>query len=241
MKNILLTAIALIIWITGFSQKKWSETYQTSKGKLDVHLVGHGSLYFVFNNLVIYVDPFSAQADYSTLPKANLIFITHSHGDHWDTAAIRKIQTTSTSIYYTDACDKANTVKGKVLKNGDNIDVNSIKVEVVPAYNIKNMRENGVPFHPKGEGNGYVFNFANKRVYVAGDTEDIPEMKNLKNIDIAFLPMNLPYTMTPEMCANAAKMFMPKILIPYHYGTTDLTLIENLLKSEKNITLILEK
>jgi L-ascorbate metabolism protein UlaG (beta-lactamase superfamily) len=91
----------------------------------------------------------------------------------------------------------------------------------VPAYNLKNLRENGQPFHPKGHGNGYVLTFGDLRLYIAGDTEDIPEMKDLQNIDVAFLPMNLPYTMTPAMAADAARMFMPKILYPYHFGSTD--------------------
>jgi L-ascorbate metabolism protein UlaG (beta-lactamase superfamily) len=121
------------------------------------------------------------------------------------------------------------------MKNGDVKTVGGLKIEAVPAYNIVHMRDQGQPFHPKGVGNGYVITFGDKRVYVAGDTENIPEMKNIKNIDVAFLPMNLPYTMTPEMAADAAKMIRPKILYPYHYGETDTSKLVALLKDTKEI------
>ena len=122
------------------------------------------------------------------------------------------------------------------MQNDDVKTVEGLKIEAVPAYNIVHKRSGGQPFHPKGQGNGYIITFGDKRVYVAGDTENTPEMKSLKNIDIAFLPMNLPYTMTPEMVADAAKAFEPKILYPYHYGRTDpQKLIELLQDSKKNI------
>jgi L-ascorbate metabolism protein UlaG (beta-lactamase superfamily) len=110
-----------------------------------------------------------------------------------------------------------------------------LKIEAVPAYNIVHERSSGLPFHPKGNGNGYVITFGDKRVYVAGDTENTPEMKKLKDIDIAFLPMNLPYTMTPEMVADAAKAFRPKILYPYHFGNTDTSELVRLLEGEEGI------
>ena len=121
------------------------------------------------------------------------------------------------------------------MKNGDTRTVQGLRIEAVPAYNIKHMRSPGVPFHPKGAGNGYVVTFGDKRVYIAGDTENTPEMKALKGIDIAFLPMSLPYTMTPEMVADAAKAFRPKVLYPYHYGDTDVNKLKELLKKEKGI------
>jgi L-ascorbate metabolism protein UlaG (beta-lactamase superfamily) len=118
------------------------------------------------------------------------------------------------------------------MKNGDRGNYAGINIEAVPAYNIKHMRSANTPYHPKGNGNGYILTFSNKRVYIAGDTENIPEMKNIKNIDIAFLPVNLPYTMTPEMFAEAAKMLNPKILYPYHYGNTDTNVLLELLKNQ---------
>ena len=121
------------------------------------------------------------------------------------------------------------------MGNGDSGTLQGIKVEAVPAYNIKNMRGPGAPFHPKGQGNGYILTFGNKRVYVAGDTENTPEMKALRGIDIAFLPMNLPYTMSPEMVADAALAFQPEILYPYHYGETDTSQLVKLLKDVEGV------
>ena len=119
------------------------------------------------------------------------------------------------------------------MRNGDKQTIAGLQIEAVPAYNILHKREDGQPFHPKGVGNGYILTFGNTRLYLAGDTENIPEMKNLHDIDIAFLPMNLPYTMTPEMVADAARMFKPRILYPYHYGNTDTNKLVELLKDEK--------
>jgi len=116
------------------------------------------------------------------------------------------------------------------MRSGETKTVMEFRIEAVPAYNIQNKRPDGKPFHPKGVGNGYIITFGDKRAYVAGDTENTPEMKALRNIDIAFLPMNLPYTMTPEMVADAARAFKPKILYPYHYGNTDVKKLDPLLK-----------
>ena len=117
------------------------------------------------------------------------------------------------------------------MNNGDRKNIKDLGIEAVPAYNIVNMRAPGQPFHPRGTGNGYILSFGDKRIYVAGDTENIPEMKALRNIDVAFLPMNLPYTMTPEMVADAAMAFKPKILYPYHFGDTKTSEIVELLKN----------
>ena len=121
------------------------------------------------------------------------------------------------------------------MKNGDVQTVNGLKIQSIPAYNLVHKRDNGQPFHPKGVGNGYIITFGDRRVYVAGDTENIPEMKSLREIDCAFLPMNLPYTMTPEMVADAAKAFQPKILYPYHFGNTDTSKLLTLLQDQKEI------
>jgi len=121
------------------------------------------------------------------------------------------------------------------MSNSDVETIQGLRIEAVPAYNIVHQRSPGNPFHPKGAGNGYVITFGDRRVYVAGDTENTPEMKQLKNIDIAFLPMNLPYTMTPEMVADAAKAFRPNILYPYHYGQTDTSKLVSLLKDVQDI------
>ena len=127
------------------------------------------------------------------------------------------------------------------MANGDVKTVQGFRIEAVPAYNIVHEQSAGNPFHPKGRGNGYVITFSDKRVYIAGDTENTPEMKRLRDIDVAFLPMNLPYTMTPEMVADAAKAFKPKILYPYHYGQTDPNKLVDLLKNSKDIEVRIRK
>lgn len=169
--------------------------------------------------------------DYANLPNADLVFITHEHGDHFDPKALAQITTEKTPIVATPTVSEK-LPNSTTMKNGDAITLEGLSIEAVPAYNVVHMRSPGMPFHPKGVGNGYVITFGDKRVYVAGDTENTPEMKALKNIDIAFLPMNLPYTMTPEMVADAAKAFMPKLLYPYHFGDTDTSKLVDLLKNE---------
>jgi L-ascorbate metabolism protein UlaG (beta-lactamase superfamily) len=210
----------------------------TGKGELEISFIGHGTLMFTFNKMVIHVDPFSRVADYTKLPKADLILVTHHHGDHLDMMALGQIKTDKTAVIITGKC-KEKGCGGEVMANGDVKTVKGLKIEAVPAYNLVHKRDDGSPFHVKGEGNGYIITFGKKRVYVAGDTENTPEMKALKNIDAAFLPMNLPYTMTPEMVADAVKAFKPGILYPYHmaFGSTDVPRLETLMKEVKGVEL----
>ena len=213
-----------------------TDVLKTSQGDLEITFIGHATLMFTFNGKIIHVDPFGRLADYSKLPKADMILVTHHHRDHLDPKALESIRTEKTILVLTETC--ATKVKGGiVMQNGDVKTIGGLKIEAVPAYNLLHMRSEGVPFHPKGVGNGYVITFGDKRVYVAGDTENIPEMKALQNIDCAFLPMNLPYTMTPEMVADAAKAFKPRILYPYHYhfGETDTPQLVELMKDTKEV------
>lgn len=216
------------------------DTFKTSKGDLTITFVGHGTLMMEFNGKVIHIDPVGSYANYDTLPKADLILITHEHGDHLDVKTIDLLKKATTEIILTQICSEkyAGT---KIMKNGDSGEFAGFKVEAVPAYNIKNVRSDGNPFHPKGMGNGYVIYLADKKVYVAGDTENIPEMAQLKEIDIAFLPMNLPYTMTPEMVAEAAGMFKPGILYPYHFGNTDTNELIELMANQKETEVRIRK
>jgi len=202
----------------------------TSAGIVDMHFIGHGSLMFKLNDFFIYFDPVRTSGSYDNLPKADLILVTHEHSDHLDIDLINDLRKQGTVLLCSEKA-AAKISWAQIMKAGDKNVVGSITVEAVPAYNIVNMRAPGQPFHPKGTGNGYVLTIGDKKFYIAGDTENTPEMKALKDIDVAYLPMNLPYTMTPEMVADAAQAFKPKILYPYHYGDTDTNILVNLLKT----------
>lgn len=208
-----------------------TDVIPTPAGDLKITFLGHGSLMLIFGGKVIHVDPYSHVADYSQLPKADLILITHEHSDHLDRTALMQVRTGMTALVINQASLKM-VKDGIVMHNGEACGVQGISIEAVPAYNILHKRENGEPFHPKGVGNGYVLTIGSKKVYIAGDTENIPELKHLQEIDVAFLPMNLPFTMTPEMVADAARTFHPRILYPYHFGNTNTDLLVDLLKSE---------
>ncbi len=224
------------------------DTFSTTSGELKVTFIGHGSLMFQFNGTVIQIDPYSKLADYSKFPKADLVLITHEHADHLDPTALGAVRTPDTQLVVTETVSRALSEAGggaagsvKILRNGESATVLGLQIEAVPAYNIAGVRDNGQPFHPKGSGNGYILTFGQTRVYIAADTENTPEMKALRNIDIAFLPMNLPYTMTPQMVADAAKAFRPRILYPYHFGNTDTAELLELMRGEKGVEIRLRK
>lgn len=223
------------------AEKKFEEdTIKTETGDLKITCIGHGTLMFTYQDKILHIDPVGREANYTRLPKADLVLITHEHGDHLDPKALDLLRKEQTQIVLTKICDEK-IPGGIVMKNGDVRTVAGFKIEAVPAYNIVHKRPNGQPFHPKGNGNGYVVTFGKTRVYIAGDTENTPEMKKLKKIDIAFLPMNLPYTMTPAMVTDAALAFKPKILYPYHYGRTDPNDLVKLLKDAKDIEVRIRK
>ncbi len=214
-----------------------TDVINTSKGDVTLHFVGHASLMLEYAGLFIHIDPTLREADYSKMPKADLVLITHQHGDHFDKDALKQICTENTLLILTKTCAAGTDGQGtnQILENGEKIDYKSIEITAVPAYNLVHLRDDNKPYHPKGEGNGYVLRFGDTSIYIAGDTENISEMKALEGIDIAFLPMNLPYTMTPEMVTDAARAFHPKILYPYHYGNTDVNQLLDLLDGEKDI------
>ena len=189
--------------------------------------LGHDS-FRIDAKKTIYFDPYQI----SSGPKADLILITHEHFDHCSPDDVAKIQDSETVIVTEK--DSAKKLSGdvRVMGPGESITVDEIKIEAVPAYNITSGRDR---FHPKGRDNGYILTIGGERIYIAGDTEDTPEMRALRDISIAFLPMNQPYTMVPEQVAEAAKAFRPKILYPYHFGNTDTEKLIFLLKDVPEI------
>ncbi len=208
----------------------------TSNGDLVIHPVSHATMALSWNGKTIYVDPAPAPgsaagadgaAGFQGLPPADFILVGHQHGDHFSVPALQKLVSANTVLVVPqDIADKLPAdlkAKAKVLANGMSTDIAGVKIEAVPAYNVSADK---LQFHPKGRDNGYVLNMGGKRIYIAGDTEGVPEMLALKNIDAAFIPMNLPYTMTPEAAATAVLGFKPKIVYPYHYGQSDLSVFE---------------
>ena len=226
---LLVSSLAFFASAAGAEKRFATDVLSTSLGDLVITPIGHGTLMFAFGGKVIHVDPWGKLADYGQLPKADLVLVTHDHPDHLDPDAIRAV-TRSGTLFFVNAASASQIPGSVVLSNGDARVWSGVTIEAVPAYNLVHKRADGRPYHSKGEGNGYVLGFGDTRVYVAGDTENTPEMKALKNITCAFLPMNLPYTMTPAMVADAARAFRPKMLYPYHFGDTDPSVLVGLLK-----------
>jgi L-ascorbate metabolism protein UlaG (beta-lactamase superfamily) len=190
---------------------------KTSAGDLIIEPINHSALRFEFAGKQYYIDPAGA-ANWPAMPKADAIFITHEHRDHLDPLVITTLRRPDTLIIASPPAAKAAGF-GNVIKPGEKQTVLGITAEAIPAYNTS---EDRLKFHPKDRLDvGYVLTFGDKRVYVAGDTQGTPEMRALKNIDIAFIPINLPYTMPPQEAADAVRAFKPKILYPYHQGKSD--------------------
>ncbi|MCR5407537.1 MAG: MBL fold metallo-hydrolase [Bacteroidales bacterium] len=208
-----------------------AETFYTDSRKpVTITLIKHGSLAISYKGQSIQIDPvggYGKPTDYAAeFPKADLILVTHEHGDHFDKEAIAALSKEGVTKLVTNARCAEMLGYGSVMANGDKMELKGITIEAVPAYNYSEGR---TQFHPKGRDNGFVLTLDGLRIYIAGDTEDISEMAELKDIDIAFLPVNQPYTMTVDQCVNAAKVIAPKVLIPYHFSSTDLTSLPDLL------------
>ena len=233
--TILTALFGLVSCSGGNNQTAFPEdslSFGTPSGKtLRVACIFHGSLAFEYDGNVIQVDPVTRMGDmkidYSAFGKADAIFITHAHHDHLCQSAIDTLSDEKTALY-ANAESVSAIGKGQVLANGDSGELfGGISYAAVPAYNTTEGRE---MFHPKGNGNGYLFDFEGFRVYVAGDTEPIEEMSQLGSIDLAFLPVNQPYTMTVSQCVEASGVIRPRTLVPYHYSDTDLSALPELLK-----------
>lgn len=210
-----------------------TDVFTTKSGKqVTFHALMHACIRIEYDGKEIEIDPVgklgNRTVDYSAFPKADYIFITHEHGDHFDKNAIKLLSNESTQVIANKRCADM-LGYGKSMDNGDKTEIASdITVEAVPAYNIT---EGHLQFHPKGRDNGYIITVDGLRIYIAGDTEDIPEMESIKDIDIAFLPCNQPYTMTINQIVRAALTIKPKVMFPYHYGQTDVSTLSDQLKT----------
>jgi L-ascorbate metabolism protein UlaG (beta-lactamase superfamily) len=201
--------------IAGCAPRTSQERSAAESGDVSVTPIMHASIQIEYGGKVIQVDP-TSQGDYSQAKQADLVLVTDIHGDHLDPSAISRIRKPGAPVV-APAAAAPQIENATVLANGESKLVAGIQLEAVPMYNLQRGPEPGQLFHPKGRGNGYILTLGSKRVYIAGDTECTPEMRALKNIDMAFLPMNLPYTMPPAEAAECARAFKPKVVYPYHY------------------------
>ncbi|MBR6276482.1 MAG: MBL fold metallo-hydrolase [Prevotella sp.] len=235
MKKILTCLFAALGLTTACGQGNYeTDVFTTKSGKtVTFHALVHASIRIQYDGQEIQIDPVrklgNKVIDYAAMPKADYIFVTHEHGDHFDKEAIKLLANKSTQLVMNKRCEEMYDGKCAVLQNGQKATLGAIKVEAVPAYNTT---EGHTQFHPKGRDNGYILTIDGLRIYIAGDTEDIPEMQDIKDIDIAFLPCNQPYTMTPAQLVKAARTIKPKVLFPYHYGQTDVSGLPEQLKGD---------
>jgi L-ascorbate metabolism protein UlaG (beta-lactamase superfamily) len=218
--------LGMLTCASGIPDQKYEvETFLTDSGDpVRITLIKHGSLEISYKGLSIQVDPVSGlgkPTDYATeFPAADRILVTHEHGDHFDRTALEALGANGEKLI-TNARVAEMLGWGIVMANGDSAELpGGIHLDAVPAYNYTEGHTN---FHPQGRDNGFILTIDGLRIYIAGDTEDIPEMAEIKDIDVAFLPVNQPYTMTVEQCIHAAQVLQPKVLIPYHFSSTDLS------------------
>jgi L-ascorbate metabolism protein UlaG (beta-lactamase superfamily) len=231
MKTLHVVLLAAVFVTLALENRAWAtaqpQVFQTSAGDVKITPLNHASTLIEAGGKTIYLDP-AKPVKFDTLPKADLILITDIHGDHMDPDAIKAISKPGTAIISSAAVAQTVT-PAKPIANGEKTTWQAWAIEAVPAYNVKRGPAPGKLFHDKGRGNGYVLTYGGKRFYFSGDTEGVPEMRALKNIDVAFVCMNLPYTMPPEEAADAVKAFHPRIVIPYHYRGSDLSVFQKAL------------
>jgi L-ascorbate metabolism protein UlaG (beta-lactamase superfamily) len=220
------------------AQEQPVQTFKSSAGPIKITPVYHASLVIEAGGKVIVVDP-AKPAVFTGLPQADLILITDIHYDHMDTSLIASVSKAGTEIIAPPAVVKTVTTASP-LSNGEKTTWNGWTIEAIPMYNLKRGPEPGKFYHDKGRGNGYILTYGGTRIYLSGDTENIPEMRALKNIDVAFICMNLPYTMTPEEAADAVKAFHPKVAIPYHDRGSDLSIFKKALEGTGIDVLLLD-
>jgi L-ascorbate metabolism protein UlaG (beta-lactamase superfamily) len=218
-----LTAASFVLSLPAFGAHP-SDTFDTSAGPVKITPIQHASFMIEAGGKVIQVDPVGPDFD-TGVPQADLILVTDIHGDHMSPPTIAKLKKAGTTIIAPAAVAKTVT-EAQVVANGESRKWEGWTIEAVPMYNIKRGPSEGKLFHDKGRGNGYVLTYGGRRFYISGDTEGVPEMRALKNIDVAFVCMNLPYTMPPEEAAEAVKAFHPKVVYPYHYRGSDLAVFQ---------------
>ena len=234
--KMIITSLLALMGLAACSQPNSYEvdSFTTKRGKtVKFHALVHASIRIEYDGKEIMIDPVTKLGnktiDYTAMPKADYIFVTHEHHDHLDQEAIKQLTDDKTQLITNQRCAEM-LGYGQVMANGDMIQLSDdIRLEAVPAYNTT---EAHLQFHPKGRDNGFILTLDGLRIYIAGDTEDIPEMAEIKDIDITFLPCNQPYTMTVEQFVNAAQIVKPKVLFPYHYGQTEVSGIPSQLKAE---------
>ncbi len=241
MKTLLLFTISYLISLSSLGQKIFGrDTLKASSGDVAITFIGHGSLLLQWGEQNIYIDPSSRQADLYQFSKADMLLVTHHHNDHCDLAALKALANEGTKIFMSEiAHEKWN--KGMILYPEQQLSIDGVGITVLPAYNLVNKNEEGEPYHKEGQCNSYILTLGDLRIFIGGDTENTPEMKALKNIDAAFLPMKLPYTMNAEMVVDAVKAFKPKILYPYHYDRKLLPKLTELMKDVPEVELRIRK
>ena len=232
MRKLFMLLLAVLGLNTACGQPPYEvDEFTTASGKtVKFHALMHACIRIQYDGKEIQIDPVSKlgnrTVNYADMPKADYIFVTHEHGDHYDAGALKLLSGDKTQLVMNKRCADMYG-SGRAMANGDKLQLGAIAVEAVAAYNSTPGREQ---FHPKGRDNGYILTIDGLRIYIAGDTENIPEMSAIKDIDIAFLPCNQPFTMTPEQLIRAAKVIKPRVLFPYHYGQTDLSGVPAALK-----------
>ncbi len=233
----ILISISLLISFHTWAQKPATDIVKTKNGILKIQPILHSSLVLTFNNKTIYVDPYGGAKMYKGINPPDIILITDIHQDHLDQKTLDAIDTSKAIfILPEEAANKLSKNYGSEivkLQNGQGVHRLGFFISAVPMYNLP---EETNSFHPKGRGNGYLLNIDDKQVYISGDTEDTKEMRALQNIDVAFVCMNLPYTMTVERAASAVLEFQPKIVYPFHYrekdGFSDIEAFKKLVNSK---------
>ena len=234
--KIIITSLLALMGLAACSQPDSYEvdSFITNSGKLvKFHALVHASIRIEYDGKEFMIDPVTKLGnktiDYTAMPKADYILVTHEHHDHLDNEAINRLTGDKTRLITNQRCAEM-LGYGQVMANGDVLQLSDdIRLEAVPAYNTT---EGHLQFHPKGRDNGFILTLDGLRIYIAGDTEEIPEMAEIKDIDIAFMPCNQPYTMTVEQLVNAARIVKPKVLFPYHYGQTDVSGIPSQLQAD---------